>query len=107
MLEKFSNLGKIAEMPLGTYEKRLKRAVEVSVRHFDKDFLYFFGRRTKKEVTIFFRLADSSRCWMVRAPFLRGGATISEDRINIFINQMADSLQYEDRSHTLQELPQD
>lgn len=104
-LSVYLNVEKIAEMPPGTYQKRLKRAVEVSVVHFDREFFYFFGRRTKKEVTIFFRLSDFSRCWLVRAPFLGGAATIAEDRINIFINKLANYLDYDDRSHSLQELP--
>lgn len=107
-MEDYLNYRRVAEIPAETYAVhcRRARAAEILVRHFDRDFHYFLRRRGKKKVTIFFKLpANPSRCWMCCAFLSPSSATIAEDLVNIFINRIADMLEYENKANSLDSLP--
>lgn len=83
------------EIPLGTYTRKVKSAVEVSVMHFDYVFYYFLKKKGKKKVTIFFRLPHLGRAWFFAAPLPVDGTPIAEDFVNVIINRIA-NLKYEE-----------
>lgn len=83
------------EIPLGTYERKAKSAVEVSVEHFEYRFHYILKKSGKKKVTIFFRLPDLGRAWYFRAAIPLSTSAIAEDLIQSVINRIA-SLKYEE-----------
>ena len=83
------------EIPLGTYTRKGKSAVEVSVEHFGYIFCYFLRKKGKKKVTIFFRLPDLGRAWYFAAPLPSDRPAIAEDFVNVIINRIA-NIKYEE-----------
>lgn len=104
-LENFLNVDRIAEIPIALYIHYGRKAVLLSVEHFGRVFHYYLGRRRRRTCYLFFFCPDLCRAWSVCC-FLTSSAVIAEDLVNIYINRIADMLEYEDKANNFSQLPQ-